>query len=81
MPDEHRVKEIALSKSKPDSTAAAPSRSVPRPDKDDWDNPAVPAGDAPPRARWPLVVAAVAWGAWVVFLVAMMIVRIRTTPV
>ena len=38
-----------------------------------WDDPSVPIGNAPPFPRWPLVVAAVAWFASVVFLVMMML--------
>jgi hypothetical protein len=41
----------------------------------------LPAGDLPPQPRWPLVLASAAWGLWVVFLVAMMWMRIRTTAV
>ena len=41
----------------------------------------VPAGDLPPQPRWPLVVASAAWGLWIVFLVVMMWMRIRTTAV
>ena len=47
--------------------------------KYDWDDPKTPAGDAPPMPRWPLLLAAAAWGAWLIFLVAMMIVRLGTT--
>lgn len=45
----------------------------------DWSDPAIPAGDAPPMARWPLFAAAAAFGLWLIFLVAMVIVRMRTT--
>ncbi len=40
-----------------------------------WDDPSVPIGNAPPLPRWPLVLAAVAWFASVVFLVVMMLGR------
>ncbi len=40
-----------------------------------WDDPSVPIGNAPPFPRWPLVLAAVAWFASVVFLVVMMLGR------
>lgn len=40
-----------------------------------WDDPSVPIGNAPPFPRWPLVLAAVAWFASVVFLVVMMLDR------
>ena len=38
-----------------------------------WDNPSIPVGDAPPRSRWTLVLLVVAWGGWMLFLVAMML--------
>lgn len=37
-----------------------------------WDDPSVPAGNAPPMPRWPVVVTTIAWLAWVVFLVVML---------
>lgn len=37
-----------------------------------WDDPSVPVGDAPPMPRWPVVVTAIAWLAWVIFLIAML---------
>ena len=40
-----------------------------------WDDPSVPVGNAPPMSRWPLVVTAIAWLAWVVFLIAMLVSR------
>jgi hypothetical protein len=40
-----------------------------------WDDPSVPVGNAPPMPRWPLVVTAIAWLAWVVFLIAMLVSR------
>ena len=40
-----------------------------------WDDPSVPVGNAPPMPRWPLVVSAIAWLAWVVFLIAMLVSR------
>jgi hypothetical protein len=45
----------------------------------DWYDPTIPAGDAPPMPRWPLYAAAAAFGLWLVFLVVMVIVRMRTT--
>jgi len=40
----------------------------------DWDDPNVPVGNAPPSfPRWPLVMAALVWVAWVVFLFVMML--------
>ena len=43
-----------------------------------WDND-LPAGDSPPLPRWPLTVSIIAYGLWMVFLISMMILRIRTT--
>ena len=37
-----------------------------------WDDPSVPVGNSPPMPRWPLVVSAMAWIAWVVFLIVML---------
>ena len=37
----------------------------------DWNDPAVPVGNAPPMPRWPLAVLAVAWLGWAVFLAVM----------
>ena len=34
----------------------------------DWEDPSVPVGNAPRLPRWPLVLFAVAWVAWVGFL-------------
>lgn len=42
-----------------------------------WDND-LPAGDSPPMPRWPLTAAIVAYALWMVFLVCMMILRLRT---
>jgi hypothetical protein len=44
-----------------------------------WNDPTIPAGNAPPLPRWRLVAAAVAFGLWLVFLVAMALLRVRTT--
>jgi len=49
--------------------------------KHDWADPAIPAGNSPPLPRWPLIVSAVVFTLWVGFLVAMAIIRIRTTSV
>jgi hypothetical protein len=40
----------------------------------------IPAGDSPPKPRWPLILAAVAWGAWMAFLIVMLAVRLRDVP-
>lgn len=52
-----------------------PTHSPERPEPDD-----IPAGDSPPKARWPLILAAAAWGAWMLFLGAMLIVRLSESP-
>lgn len=49
-----------------------------KPPKYDWDDPKVPAGNAPPLPRWPLVASGVAFALWLGFLVVMAIVRTRT---
>ena len=49
----------------------APRESEP---KSIWDND-LPAGNSPPRPRGPLIAAAVAYGCWLLFLLAMVIVR------
>jgi len=40
-----------------------------------WDND-LPVGDSPPLPRWPLTAAIVVYCLWMVFLIAMMILRI-----
>ena len=45
------------------------------------DDPEVLAGDSPPRPAWPLFVGASVWVIWIGFLLAMMIIRMRTTAV
>ncbi len=40
-----------------------------------WDND-LPAGDSPPLARWPLTAAIIAYAAWMIFLVAMLVLRL-----
>ena len=49
--------------------------------KYDWQDSNIPAGDAPPMPRWPLVISLLAWCGWLVFLVVMMVARMKTTPV
>lgn len=39
----------------------------------DWTDPNVPIGNAPPMPLWPVVVYAVAWVGWFVFLLAMLL--------
>ncbi len=43
-----------------------------------WDN-NLPPGESPPLPKWPLTASIVAYSVWMVFLVAMMIVRLTTT--
>ena len=50
----------------------APRESEP---KSIWDND-LPAGDSPPMSRTPLIAASVAYGCWLLFLLAMVILRI-----
>lgn len=57
---------------KPHSDAGIPE---PGP-KSIWDND-LPAGDSPPLPRWPLTAAIITYSLWMVFLVAMAVVRIR----
>lgn len=33
----------------------------------DWEDPAVPAGNAPPLPAWPLWACAILWAGWTVF--------------
>ncbi len=56
----------------------APAAEAP---KIDWADPNVPAGNSPPLPHWPLVASALAFGAWMVFLVVMAVIRFRTTQV
>ena len=37
----------------------------------DWADPSVPVGNAPAMPRWPMVIAPMAWGGWLLFLAAM----------
>ena len=48
--------------------------------KTDWADPNIPPGDSPVLPAWPLIVSVVAFCLWFVFLVAMAVVRIKTTP-
>jgi len=42
-----------------------------------WDND-LPAGDSPPLPRWPLVFWIVVYVLWMLFLISMLIVRLKT---
>ena len=35
----------------------------------DWSDPSIPAGNSPPLPVWPLLLAAVMWGGFAVFLI------------
>lgn len=79
-----------MSEKKPDAPSKAPHRTATTESKEgaataapgiNWADPDIPAGNAPALPRWPLVVSALAFAAWVVFLVAMAVMRFRTTPV
>jgi hypothetical protein len=37
----------------------------------DWADPNVPVGDAPPLAKWPLVLLSITWLAWIALLALM----------
>ena len=51
---------------------------APKQPRINWNDPDVPAGNAPPLPRWPLVLAALVWVGWLGFLVAMAVVRTST---
>ena len=61
------------------TASANPAESEDSKPKYDWADPNVPAGDSPPMPRWPLILSAIAFGLWLVFLVIMAIVRVKTT--
>ena len=52
--------------------AAAPDKP-----KSIWDND-LPAGDSPPLPRWPLVFWITVYVLWMLFLISMLIVRLKT---
>jgi hypothetical protein len=43
-----------------------------------WDND-LPPGDSPPLPKWPLTVSVIAYSCWMLFLIGMMIVRLKTS--
>ncbi len=64
-----------MSEKETNGGAAPPEEdSVKEPEKQgvDWNDPAVPVGNAPPMSRWPLAVLGVAWLGWLVFLAVML---------
>ena len=70
-----------LNAAKSEASVESPASEEVKPPKYDWADPQVPAGNAPPMPRWPLYASAVAFGLWLLFLVAMAIVRVRTVSV
>ncbi len=52
-------------------TSAGGSKKTSEKPRINWEDPTVPIGDAPAIPRWPVVVNAIAWLAWIGFLVAM----------
>lgn len=74
---------ISQSADRPESNKAAapapgPAAEVAGRPRPDWADPKVPAGNAPPLPGWPLYLSAAAFAAWLLFLVAMAFVRVRT---
>ena len=45
-----------------------------------WDDPSVPCGDSPPLPWWPIGLAALGWAAWIGFLIAMVVLVLRSAP-
>lgn len=43
-----------------------------------WNDPNVPTGDAPPLPSWPLLFSVLAWVGWLVFLLVMMVMRLKS---
>lgn len=43
-----------------------------------WHDPAVPVGNAPALSRFPLLASAVVFALWIVFLIAMAVIRLKT---
>jgi hypothetical protein len=75
VPEDQRETKSAERDTKSDNAGAAKKR------KYDWDDPAVPPGDAPAMPRWPILLGVAAWGAWLIFLIVMAVVRIQTTAI
>ncbi|MCP4251363.1 MAG: hypothetical protein GY778_30370 [bacterium] len=61
----------------PDKTPSDAAAKPPRKRKYNWEDPNVPAGDGPPMPRWPVWVAAAAWGGWLLFVIVMMVLKQR----
>lgn len=76
-----KVLEVPVSKSKSLTDGPAEVAVVTSVDSTagpNWNDPNVPAGDAPPLPRWPLLVASATWSAWMAFLLVMMVMRLRS---
>ena len=43
-----------------------------------WNDPSLPAGQAPPQPRWRLVLSVAVFVLWLAFLVVMVVLRMRT---
>ncbi len=46
-----------------------------------WNDPDVPAGNAPPMPAWPLILSGALWFAWIVFLVVTLVTQTRIDPI
>lgn len=64
-----------MSETPTNDTTAQAGESEP---KSIWEND-LPPGDSPPLPRWPLTASIIAYSCWMVFLIAMLIVRLTTT--
>lgn len=60
-----------MTESKSETAAAPPGIN--------WQDPSVPAGNAPPMPRWPLTAGFAVLGLWFVFLIAMAVFRVVST--
>lgn len=75
------VLEVPVSKSQSLTDGSAEAAAVTSVDSTagpNWNDPNIPAGDAPPLPRWPLLVAGATWSAWMAFLLVMMVMRLRS---
>ncbi len=52
------------------------SKSEPNTSRINWQDPDIPAGNAPPMPRWPMIAGFVALGLWLVFLIVMAVFRV-----
>jgi hypothetical protein len=64
----------------PDSNAAEPALQETSAGGPNWNDPNIPPGNAPPMPRGRLIAAAIVFGLWVCFLIAMAWLRVQTTP-